>query len=417
MKCLPTKGSGRRGPKPDVLPRRPIASMLLLPIALFAATAALAADPAPAPVKSGPAAGSTPDLVALEAQVAKTPDDIKARLALGRAYFALGMYAEAKIEFETVLRFDNLPPDLLTQVETYDQAARQTLEGDSPLSHFAYVETGLGHYRVNDTVATNAGDRSENFFNFRTGGGVNYQLGNGWALDGTLDWRFRSYDDSASRNDGDVRWNMAASRALGEDNLALGFRGRNSYRGDGDFRNDAGIYADYRRRLDADNQLSFGGEILRREYPQGRLRERSRSSASMSAGWVHSLFDGRGSLSFTGHLGQHFATNRPDGNSDFYGATASFDYTVSSKLAWGSFVWWEHDAYNIDRLHFHPDTLDNTILLGRKDNLYEVGAYLVWEFMPTWTLRPEVLWIRDQSNSFFVNYSSTEVWLNIRKAF
>jgi len=43
----------------------------------------------------------------------------------GRAYFALGRYAEAKIEFETVLRFDNLPPDLLTQVETYVSSRRR----------------------------------------------------------------------------------------------------------------------------------------------------------------------------------------------------------------------------------------------------------------------------------------------------
>jgi hypothetical protein len=86
-------------------------------------------------------------------------------------------------------------------------------------------------------------------------------------------------------------------------------------------------------------------------------------------------------------------------------------------VGWGTFVWWEHDAFNDDRIHFHPDTLDNSVLLRRKDNLYEVGAYLVWEFVPTWTLRPEVLWIRDQSNSIGFNYSSTEFWLNIRKAF
>jgi len=29
--------------------------------------------------------------------------------------------------------------------------------------------------------------------------------------------------------------------------------------------------------------------------------------------------------------------------------------------------------------------LDNSVLLRRKDNLYEVGACLMWEFVPTWT--------------------------------
>ena len=68
-------------------------------------------------------------------------------------------------------------------------------------------------------------------------------------------------------------------------------------------------------------------------------------------------------------------------------------------------------------IHFHPDTVDNTVFLRRRDNLYEVGAYLVWEFVPTWSLRPELLWIRDQSNAIGFNYSSTEFWVNVRKSF
>ncbi len=52
----------------------------------------------------------------------------------------------------------------------------------------------------------------------------------------------------------------------------------------------------------------------------------------------------------------------------------------------------------------------------RKDNLYEFGGGLVWEFVKTWSLRPEILYIRDQSNAVGFNYSSTEVWINIRKA-
>ena len=166
-----------------------------------------------------------------------------------------------------------------------------------------------------------------------------------------------------------------------------------------------------------DNQLTLGAEYRRRRYPEGRLRDRSRTSADASAGWVHSLLDGSGSLTITAHGGQHFATNRPDGNSSFYGATAALDFTVNNKLGWGTFAWWERDAYNVDRVHFHPDTLDNSVVLRRKDNLYEVGAYLVWEFAPSWTLRPEILWIRDQSNSVGFNYSATEFWLNVRKGF
>ncbi len=320
-----------------------------------------------------------------------------------------------------MLRFDNVPQDVLSQVQIYDQAARQALDENKPLTHFGYAETGVGQYRVNNTVGTNAlggGDRRDTFFNARAGGGVNYALDNGYAVDATLDYRYRNYDNSNTRNDSDLRWNLAGSKSFGDDNLAAGFRGRTSYRGDGDYRNDVSIYTDYRMRYDPDNQFTVGADIRRRRYPEGTLRDLSRTTALVSAGWVRSFMEGDGSLSVTGHAGHNYATTRPDGDSNVFGATVALDFTVNKQLAWGTFLWWERDLFNADNVeHFHPDTLDNTILLTRRDNLYEVGAYLVWDFAPTWSLRPELVWIRDQSNSIGFNYSSTEFWLNVRKSF
>jgi tetratricopeptide (TPR) repeat protein len=350
-----------------------------------------------------------------EQSLAANPDSIAARLALGRAYYALGRYAEAKIQFETVLRFDNLPPDLLSQVETYVQAAEQYDRGRR-LVGFGYVETGIGNYHVNSTVATTSGERDETFYNARVGGGLNYIFSNNWSLDGTLDYRYRYYDNSDSRDDQDVRWNAAASRAFGENNLALGFRGRVSYRGDGQWRNDYGVYADWLDRLNANNLLIVGGTVWRRQYPSGPLGDRSRSIAEISAGWVGALGEGI-SLKLQGRGGYNFDTDRPDGNSYHYGADATLDFTLSKSLGGFVFGWWEHDNYNIDLIRFHPDSVDNGPVTSRADNLYEAGAGLVWEFAPRWTLRPEILYIHDDSNVFVHNYSSTEAWVNVRFRF
>jgi tetratricopeptide (TPR) repeat protein len=355
--------------------------------------------------------------VLFERSLALRPDTVAAHLALGRAYFALGRYAEAKIEFETVLRFDNLPPDLLTQTETYDEAARQYLEEGRRVTSFGYAELGIGRYRVNSTSATVGGERHNTFYNARAGGGLNYALDGGYSLDASLDYRFSYQDKDDIRNDSDWRWRAALSRALGEGNLAFGFRGRVSYRGTGYYRNDYGLFTDYRYRLDEDNQLTFGGYVERRRYPEGRLRDRSRTLAEVGVGWVRSLFDGRGSFSATAHGGYQYATARSDGNSTVYGVTLNLDYTFTDRLAGFVFAWWERDDFNTDRIHFHPDALDETAILRRKDNLYEFGAGLVWEFVKTWSLRPQILYTRDQSNSVNFNYSATEVWVNVRKAF
>jgi hypothetical protein len=113
-------------------------------------------------------------------------------------------------------------------------------------------------------------------------------------------------------------------------------------------------------------------------------------------------------------------TNRADeAKARFEQCLAARPGSIEAHLALGRayFGWWERDAFNIDRIRFHPDSMDDGAVGARKDNLYEVGAGLVWGFAPKWSLRPEILWIRDQSNVFVHNYSSTEVWLNLRYAF
>jgi tetratricopeptide (TPR) repeat protein len=357
-------------------------------------------------------------LVLLERSLAARPNDVVAHLALGRAYFALGRYAEAKIEFETVLQFDNLPPDTLTQVETYDEAARQYLEEGRRLTSFGYAELGIGRYRINSTSDTVGGERDNSFYNARVGGGVNYALSDNYTLDASLDYRFSYQPPEDVRNDSDWRWRTAVSRAFGESNLAVGVRGRVSYRGAPSiYRNDYSIFASYRYRIDEDNQLTLGAEVRRRRYPEGRLRERSRTTADASIGWVRSLFGGRGSFALTGHGGYNYATSRPDGDSSIWGATANLDYAFTDRLAGFLFAWWERDNFNTDRIHVHPDSYDESFILRRKDNLYEFGGGLVWEFVKTWSLRPEILYTRDQSNTAGFNYASTEVWVNVRKAF
>lgn len=56
---------------------------------------------------------------AFERALALQPGSVAAHLGLGRAYLALRDPARAKIEFETVLRLDDLPPDLESQAELY----------------------------------------------------------------------------------------------------------------------------------------------------------------------------------------------------------------------------------------------------------------------------------------------------------
>ena len=87
------------------------------------------------------------------------------------------------------------------------------------------------------------------------------------SFNGTLDYRFRWYDDSDRRNDSDLRWNFNLSRPVDDDSLRFGMRGRVSYRGDGQYRNDWGVFGSY--------DLGFG--------PNDRAR---RSAARFASGAI-----------------------------------------------------------------------------------------------------------------------------------
>lgn len=358
-------------------------------------------------------------LTFFERSLEASPNLLDAHLGLGRAYLALGNYARAKIEFETVLRFDDLPVDLHQQVEIYAAAAQEFADGKRLLP-YGYAIVGFGNYRVNATSGTNAfggSDTNDNFFNTRVGGGLNYTLADDYALNGSIDYRYRNYDNAERRDDSDLRWNGAVNRTFGENNLAVGLRGRVSYRGNGQYRNDYGLYGNWRYRANPDDQFTLGAEFRRRNYPRGPLRERSRNIAEFTAGWTRSLLDGKASFSLVASGGREFATDgRPDGDSNFFGLSPTLNFTLTEKLGGFLFGFWQHDRYNIERLNL--DAADNILgITKRNDNLYEAGGGLTWQFSKSWSLNPEILYIRDQSNILAANYSSTEIWITLRTDF
>ncbi len=346
-----------------------------------------------------------------ERSLAAQPDSIEAHLGLGRAYLALGDYGSAKIEFETVMRFDDLPPDLQLQAEIYAAAAQGYAQGKRLLAN-GYAITGYGNYRTGER---GGGPQNDGFFAARVGGNLNYGLDNNYALDGSLDYRFRDYDNSDRRNDSDLRWNGAVSRNIGDANWIGGLRGRVSYRGNSDYRNDFGVYGNYRVRLDPDNQVAAGLEVRQRRYPTGPLRERTRNIVELSGSWTHSLFDGKASFTLAAQGGREYNTQRSDGDANFFGLSPSIGFSITEKLGGFAFVWWQNERYAVERIGAAGDSL--TGIGTRNDNLYEVGGGLTWQFLPTWSLNPEILYIRDQSNILAANYSSTEIWITLRKDF
>lgn len=347
--------------------------------------------------------------------LAADDDTAKSHLEKALAYYESGEYATAILEFETVLQLDGLPPDLHQQAEIYADVAEEYLAGRS-LQPSGFAVIGAGNYRENSTSA-GSGETNDAFLKLRGAGRLNYTLSDVSSLNGSLEYRFRKFSDSDRRNDSDLRWNGSYRKRFEDNNLTAGVRGRVSYRGEGTYRNDYGVFGTYRIAVDEDDQITLGAEFRRRSYPEGRLRSRSRNIAEFDVNWTRSLRDGKASFSLDAFGGWENATqNRLDGDSNFYGLSPTYNFTLNDQ--WGGYVffWWQNDRYNSERYSSEPP--DETVPVAtRNDDLYELGGGLTWEFGDGWSLNPEILYIEDNSNIQSVNYSSTEIWLNLRYDF
>lgn len=351
--------------------------------------------------------------------LAADPSSVEAHLGRARAYYGLGEYARARIEFESVLGYDLalVAPDLQTLGAIYEGVAEDYAAGRS-WSPFYYAETGIGNYRQNSSKSTDifggAGNH-DTFLPIRVGGGWSTPLTERHSFNGTLDYRFRWYDDKDRRNDSDLRWNVNLSRPVDDDNLRFGMRGRTSYRGDGRYRNDWGAFATYSIGLGASDRLALTGEVRERRYPRGPLRSRTRDIAEMTAIWTHSLANGRTALSLGGSFAQEWATQeRIDGDASIWSARSSLDHSFSDTLDAFFFLEYWNEAYDDERPDF---TTDPDLLVQRTDDLVYAGAGLVWAFAPGWSLRPAIEYDWEDSNVPALAYSKTELRLTVRKSF
>ena len=238
------------------LSRLTVTAMVLLAGSLCNAEPGLDASP---PVADSPAADS------------KAP--VADHLALGQAYLDRGEYARAVQEFEQVLRFDNLPPDLRQQAEIYAKAARNYRER-KPLSGFGFAEIWLG--------------------------------------------------------------------------------------------------------------------------------------------WTRAMLDGKAALTITLNERREWATqDRAEGDQTFYGATIDWGMDFNDRLGAFLFGLWKHNGYHEDIPYY--DEAQRT--LSPDLDIYELGGGLTYALGPGWSLLPEVVYIRDEGDTQFSDYSATKVWINVRKSF
>lgn len=352
------------------------------------------------------------------------PHFVGVRVEMGRAYLALGDYARAKLEFETVIRIPNLPPDIRQQAETYGKLADQYSKGKKTIA-YGYMEYGYGHdsnpfSAVARNPITIAGGfpidlpvsslaRSSNYNAVSLGGEVIHSLSGGFSLFAGGDARARFYNqlDPADNMTVDLRGGIGYS--AGKHSLRVGALGGKYYLDHDGFRRSLGGNADYRILLNDTTQITTNLTMIRFKYESELLQANDYDLYSGVLGVNKSVLGGRAIVGFSVSGGYETADpRRQDGDKRFSGLRLTLQGAFSERI--GSFV--TLGATMNDYL------LENTLFgLQRRDYFYDATAGVTFGIKSGWSVRPQISYYRNVSNIDLYRYDRTDVSFNIRKDF
>jgi tetratricopeptide (TPR) repeat protein len=356
--------------------------------------------------------------------LAVDPNYAGVRLEMGRAYLALGDYARAKLEFETVLRFTNLPPALREQALAYAKAAEQRAAGKATVFK-GYLEYGYG-YDSNPQSATSANpisaangflifldntslERSDHYHALTAGGEVVHGLSERFSVYAGGDARMRGYRELDVANYGQLDGRLGFGFAEGAHNARLGVTGGRYFLDDQKVRDNAGVTAEYRRLFGTRDQVSLAVLAGSYRYLPDTLQVNDYDLLQGTLGWIGVVSEGRGIVGFSVLGGMEKATaGRLDGDKPFYGGRLTLQNTLTEKTGVFVLAGVQRGKYK----EIHP-----TFGVQRLDTLYDVIAGISWNFAQGWSLRPQLVYLKNTSNVELFEYDRTDFSLNVRLDF
>jgi hypothetical protein len=356
--------------------------------------------------------------------LAVEPNYVGVRLEMGRAYLALGDYARAKLEFETVLRFANLPPDLREQALIYGKAAEDQLAGRKTV-RYGYLEYGFGHdsnpQSATSTSAISAANgftifldpaalkRSDHYHALSGGGELVHGFNERLSAYAGGDVRIRAHDKLDTADFANLDARVGLGYGEGADNARIGVTGGRYWLDDHKARDNAGLTAEYRRLVGRRDQLSLHALASAFRFLPESLKLNDYDLFQGTAGWLGVVNDGRGVMGFSLLAGYENATRgRLDGDKPFYGARLTFQNAFSDRA--GAFF-----LAGVQRGRYKD--INSTFDTTRLDTLYDIVAGMTWTFAPRWSLRPQLLYLKNESSIPLFKYDRTDISINVRVDF
>ncbi|MFL9710584.1 surface lipoprotein assembly modifier [Methylobacillus sp. Pita1] len=367
----------------------------------------------------------TRGVFALERVLAVQPDNANARAQIARAYFLLGEQEAARAEFRNVL--DRQPPEDMARVINRYMSAIDKAQGLAT-TFSAYLEGTLGHdSNVNsattassvavpgiannlDLVLSRASRASsDNFMTVAGGMSMSTPLTSRLSVFAGANGSQRLNHDEHAFDIGSLDVNAGLRYRRFVDTFTLAVQDANIWVDDQRFRRAYGLNTQWQHDVDNKNQLSLFAQLVRISYPENEIRDANRYVAG--AGWAHVFSGDKTPVLFTSvYMGREKV--RSSGydflSNDLRGARVGGQLTLTpAVVAYGAL------SYE----HRHHDAQDPFFLKTRQDNQFDISMGLRYLPGSDWVIRPQLSYIRNQSNTQINDFDRYMFSVSVRHDF
>jgi len=366
----------------------------------------------------------TRGVFALERVLAIDPSNNNARTEIAKAHFKLGEVESSKTEFKNLLS-QNPPKEATDAINRYMNAIDKSLGLTTTFG--AYLDFGLGHdTNVNSATSTSAvavpvfggaifalnpqsRERANNFTSLAGGVSFRQPINNEVAVFSALNLSNRFNVTQTTFDTTYLDFNGGLSYKKFTDTFSAAIQASTFEVDGGRFRNTYGATGQWQRDLDDHNQVSLFGQYARISYAGNSFRDADRYIAG--GGWAH-VFEGDKSpvLFLSGYGGQENARNT---GADFLsnaivGVRAGGQLSLNTKWVAYAASSYEHRDY---------DDTDPIFLRSRLDKQYDFSVGL--RYLPgyNWIIRPQISYLRNDSNVVINDYDRAVVSVNFRHDF
>ena len=361
---------------------------------------------------------------ALERVLAQDPNHKNARAEMAKAHLLLGETDASKAEFGNVLRQN---PDAETRSSVGKLLTAMDKNEGIITTFGAYLDAGVG-WDSNVSSAPGIGsvgipafggivvplgkaalEKSDSFMNLAAGISVRHPVTDEFSVFGnaSVTGRFNSSETDFNNNVYD--FNAGSQYQRNKNNFSLSVQNNYFDLDNERFRHAFGGSAQWLYNFDAFNQAGLYGQFSRLKYNDSPIRNADRSIVGVNAG--HAFQDDFKTVIFASIYGGR--EDARDSSVDFLDQDV-FGLRAGGQLSFSPL--WHLNAI-VSYEQRDNDANDPFFLTKRQDDQYDALLGLRYLPAPSWSIRPQIAYTKNESNIDLNGYERKSISVNVRKDF